>query len=855
MEQARSPIERKLLRSATEICQREPERATAFLVGKGDNGMLRRIHRHRSGAIAATLATLSFVVVTGCGTDDSGGDSSGGSGGTGGTGAEKCLASAGGNLGIDRKPVMDVTAQQQSLNTGATLALQSGALATKATLDTVFTVRNTAQIQAARELRIEKIEVLYTLPANATDDGDPFTCTVEVDGAEKPCADAGVISIVPDGADDKFCTSGARVGNLTIHVRFHKQADNVVRKAVVRISAPGDERYSKSPFNAVLTTKEGTPKLKLSPEVADFGVVKIGACGEKKISMLNSGDAPVLVSRIDVTKTLPKPVSVEIAGKTYKGGETAVFDPPLEVPPQESIPILVTLCPTGPEGYLDVIKVHSNDSATACGADDSCKEGTCVTPGGGGSKYCTATQSAKLIANQSVPCLKIVPQKAVNFGFVPLGTEGVRKVRLESCGSADVEISGLALADDKSGVFGVDTSKVGDLQGKPVAGDNLLKIKQNGVVEVNVVCTPEAEYIDPASGKPAPYVAKLGVVDNTIEPDKTLELSCWGTATNCPTAVASCQQGELIVPQTEVTLVGSQSFAGPNQKIAKFEWKVTKQPKGSEADHVFWPNANTADPKFGTKTKKKDFSGAEVEVISVNIAGEYVFELEVTDDAGNKSCQKAVFALPVIPDEDIHVELLWTTPEDKDKKDTGLGAGADMDLHFAHSKANDTKICQDPPEMCGSQPCYCLGDLDKDGKVDPFFHSLYDCFWFNPDPNWGTTDPSVDDNPGLDLDDTDGWGPENLNLKNAENSATYTVGVHYWDAHGYGDSVATVRIYVLGQLVGEYESTTLSQCDMWWVKQIEWPSGNLLDVGGANGKVTKKYFPKFAKSLGAKCSD
>lgn len=817
---------------------------------------MRRIdNRSRRAALTLAVVAALSASLAACGSDDtSNGNGADATGGGGGGGADKCTTSAGGNLGIDLKPVMDVAAQEKSQSTGATLQLSTGALAADATLDTVFTIRNTAQIGSALELRVEKIELLYSKPANATDTSDPFTCTVEVDGAEKPCADAGVVSVVPDGADAKFCTSGTRSGNLVVHVRFRKQADNVVRKAVLRISAPGDERYKNAPFSSILTTKEGTPKLKLSPEVADFGIIKIGACGEKKVSMLNSGDAPVLVNRIELAKTLPKPVSAEIEGKTYKGGETITFDPPLEVPPQESIPIIVTICPTDPSGFLDVVKVFSNDGATACGADDSCKEGQCVSAAGG-SKYCSAPQTAKLIANQSVPCLKVIPQKAVNFGFVPLGTVGTRKVRLESCGTATVEVSGLALSDDKQAVYKLDTSKIAALGGKPVSADNVLNIKQGEAVEVNVECLPEAEYVDPTSGKPAPYPAKLGIADNTIETDKTLELSCWGTATNCPTAIASCLEGELIVPQTEVHLIGSQSFAGPNQKIVKYEWKVTKQPKGSEADHLFWPNANVADPQFGAKTKKKDFSGTEVDVISINIAGEYVFELEVTDDAGNKSCQKAVLSLPVIPDEDIHVELLWDTPDDLDKKDTGMGAGADLDLHFAHSKSSDTKICKDPPEMCGAQPCYCLGDLDKDGKVDPFFHSLYDCFWFNADPNWGSTDPSIDDNPGLDLDDTDGWGPENLNLKNAENGAIYTVGVHYWDAHGYGDSVATVRIYVLGQLVGEYISTTLSQCDMWWVKQIEWPSGSLLDIGGANGKITKKYFPKFAKSLGAKCSD
>lgn len=778
----------------------------------------------------ALLTATALVALAACGTDNQGGDADASGGGGGAT--SKCDQTAGGEFGVDLRADMQVFHASQSLESGGTVTFETAGLQAGSSTEAVFTVRNAAALTNARELLISGIAVAYSKPDAAADGDKVFECAVVVNGAEKPCADAGKIAIVPDGAPDDFCVSGTRVNSLEVRVRFFQQADNLVRTAVLNLKANGDENFDKTGFIAKLTTKQGTPKIKLSPEIVDFEVVKINESKTKKLTVLNTGDAPLVVDQLEIAMVLPKPISVEVEGQTIAGGTIAKLDPPLTVAPQQSGAILVTFTATGAEGFIDVIKVHSNDAESP--------------------------HSAKLVANQNVPCLKVVPAKSVNFGFVPLGTSGERKLRLESCGAAEVRVTDLGLLEDKNDIFKVDYASVPELGGKPVGEDNPIKLGTNESIEVTLVCTPEAEYVDPSSGKPAPYTAKVNVADNTAAPSKSVELSCWGTKTNCPTAVIVPQEGEEIVPQSELNLIGAQSFAGPNQKVDKWQWKVVKMPTGADANHKFWPNASAPDVKFGAKTKTVDFSGAEVEVISVNIAGEYVFELVVIDDAGNESCAKAVQTIFVIPDEDIHVELLWTTPGDNDKDDSGLGAGADMDLHFTHSNALAAKLCQNPPEICpNGKPCSCQQDLDKDGKVDPFFHGNYDCFWFNANPNWGSATPSVPDNPSLDLDDTDGWGPENLNLKLAENDVEYTVGVHYWDAHSYGSSVATVRIYIKGTLAGEYVSQSMDQCDLWWVKKIAWPSGALLDVeaGKTNGKVTPKYYPTFSKTLGAKCSE
>jgi hypothetical protein len=215
----------------------------------------------------------------------------------------------------------------------------------------------------------------------------------------------------------------------------------------------------------------------------------------------------------------------------------------------------------------------------------------------------------------------------------------------------------------------------------------------------------------------------------------------------------------------------------------------------------------------------------------VNVAGVYNLELEVIDAVGEKSCEPATAQVIVASYDAIHIEVLWDTPADPDQSNQGPEAGADLDLHFTHEYATGP-------------------DLDGDGQPDGWFDNPFDCFWFNPNPNWGSFDPSIDDDPSLDLDDTDGAGPESLSLQIPEDGQSYKVGVHYWHDHGYGDSYATVRIYIYGELVYEVTDVQLTHQDMWEVGSIHWPSGevvpacaaNALSVGGeCPKKITSEY--------------
>ena len=269
-----------------------------------------------------------------------------------------------------------------------------------------------------------------------------------------------------------------------------------------------------------------------------------------------------------------------------------------------------------------------------------------------------------------------------------------------------------------------------------------------------------------------------------------------GAKTTCPTALIKVQEGDEVTAQTTLHLVGSQSFASSGD-IARYKWHV-QQPLGSHA--VFMASDAAPDPTF-----------------TPNVVGTYIFYLEVWDEAGERSCLPAELHVVVNPGDGIRVELLWHTPKDPDHTDVGPQAGADLDLHFLHPFAST------------------LYDLDGDGQPDPYFDGQFECYWFNPNPNWASHDPAVDDDPELDRDDTDGAGPENVNLNLPEYGLTYRVAVHYWDDHGFGDSFATVRIYIHNVLTFQKNDVQLTHHDLWEVATVAWPSGLVTPTTDAGG--------------------
>jgi len=98
-----------------------------------------------------------------------------------------------------------------------------------------------------------------------------------------------------------------------------------------------------------------------------------------------------------------------------------------------------------------------------------------------------------------------------------------------------------------------------------------------------------------------------------------------------------------------------------------------------------------------------------------------------------------------------------------------------------------------------------------------------DCHWRNENPDWGLPGV-VKDNPVYSGDVTDGYGPESIYLKQPYEEGIYQCKVNCWEDNGYGNSTATVTIWIND--VQEFQdSKELSEGEVWDCASIEWPLG------------------------------
>jgi hypothetical protein len=390
----------------------------------------------------------------------------------------------------------------------------------------------------------------------------------------------------------------------------------------------------------------------------------------------------------------------------------------------------------------------------------------------------------QLVANGAGPCVRVNPSR-VDFGGKAVGQRAVIDVEITSCSDKPLEIRALEIADDPAGVYDVDTSAL----------TFPLTLDQNASVTVPVSFTPTTAALF-EGGEFVRETGLLRITSNAIIAEYDVQLSGFGTDGSCPQAVITVTEGDEVLPQTNLHLSARNSTATAGQ-ITRWEWSVV-QPQGSAS--VFFPATNRQDVTF-----------------EANIVGEYLFRLKVWDALGTESCSQAEYTVIVTSDEAIRVELLWNTPSDSNQSDTGFdafmnSAGTDVDLHFLHPRANGQ-----------------------------WFDSKFDCSWVNKNPDWGGAGTS--DNPRLDRDDTDGAGPENLNLSTPEFGTSYTVGAHYWDDWSFGMSETTVRVYIYGQRRFQWDRVPLNKADMWTVARIEWPSQNVTGITTPqNGPVIERNF-------------
>jgi hypothetical protein len=590
---------------------------------------------------------------------------------------------------------------------------------------------------------------------------------------------------------------GASNSELRLAVQY-RRIDDQPRTAKLQIVS---DAVNASNFEMDVVVEQGEATMVVSPDLVNFKNIQAGEAPVQDVNILNIGNAKLLISQFVLSGD--SYFSVLIGEQTYEMNQEVVFDPPLEIDPQQKTTFQVRFAPVDAVPSSAELIIFANTSNSLDGY---------VLP---------------ITGNDLGPCIEVIPN-AVNFGAKLMGgTMSEIDVTVQSCGKEPLEIiqARLSTPEDESdetltalgvtassGQFSLDFTE-GTVDGNPPTSALpwTLMVGGQGLFAVRYT-TPDTESPKDANGSPIPDRGFVVLQTNAFTEWVPVELTGYSVPVLCPTAVIEIEEGTNVIPQTTLHLDGTSSVATSGATINDYKWSVN-QPTGSVSQLL--PGDTFPTPVF-----------------EVNVAGEYVFQLSVWDTTGWESCEPATQVVVVTPDEAIHVELLWSTLGDPDEFDEGPKVGTDLDLHVVH-------------EYSGGQ------DLDGDGLADGYFDEKWDCFWYNPFPEWGTVDPNLDDNPGLDRDDTDGAGPENMNLSVPEDGITYKVGVHYWKdpkspdfPMGFGPSLATVRVYIFGQEVWKKEDVNLVEKDMWEVCEIAWPEQTVKPIFGL-GPGGMKIIPNY----------
>ena len=290
--------------------------------------------------------------------------------------------------------------------------------------------------------------------------------------------------------------------------------------------------------------------------------------------------------------------------------------------------------------------------------------------------------------------------------------------------------------------------------------------------------------------KPQTVGLKTGTLsfesNDPSQPTFEVALRGEGTTEACPTAVAEARvsggglyTGLLTTIPLKNVELRARDAASPNGAIVAYDWAFVSRPIGSTSRLT--PSSAVANP-----------------MLFLDVAGIYELELRVTDEANAMSCAPSRVTIEARPDEDLSIELTWETPSDADQNDD---FGTDLDLHYKRAGGD-------------------WGDR------------LYDIFWQNTTSDWGViNDPS--DDPSLDIDDTDGKGPENINHDNPP-TGLYRIGVYYYDDNGFGASYATVRAYSSGVLIYEGRDKYMQSETFFW---------DVIEINEAGQVVVTQGFP------------
>ena len=510
------------------------------------------------------------------------------------------------------------------------------------------------------------------------------------------------------------------------------------------------------------------PELRLNPRVLDFERVAANGTRTLTATANNVGTEVLYFNSMNLSGSTD--FSVMIDGQDPLATPAVLADPDGDgvegLAPQGSFEISVTYAPASEGADSGQLSIQTNDP---------------ISP----------ISTLELTANGATPCIEVVPADGLAFGAGLVNAANEKSLVISSCGGQPLEISSISLSDDTDAAFTLVQADIDEIIAAPLPAQQPDQDPPSRLL--TVVFTPDAEEV---------YDGTIIIQSNdSFQPTLEVPLSGRGLQNVCPEPQV-VQDTFNVLPLDIITLDGSASVDedGTNGRPSEYEWVVIDRPEDSTAVPVERYN-NPARPADGGPA---DDPSTPQAFFFVDLAGDYVIELRVTDDQGltapSDICPDPVATVYITatPDGGILAQMTWTTPADDNETDN---IGTDVDLHMLHP-------------------------MNRGWNVEPG-----DCYYANTNPDWGQFGNPADDCT-LDIDDTNGAGPENISVDTPQNTdalgGLYEVGVLYYRSDIFGGaqlgaSLVTMRIFLQGVLAWEGSRELDRTGYFWHVVGIQWP--------------------------------
>ncbi len=323
--------------------------------------------------------------------------------------------------------------------------------------------------------------------------------------------------------------------------------------------------------------------------------------------------------------------------------------------------------------------------------------------------------------------------------FGDVGAEKSQNLVIKSEGSADLTIQSMRIELGNSSGEG----DPGFVIKQPVAPGT--KIKVGNAITVPVTCRNSTEFPETVQGELV--IDNNDITEYGKNSSVVVRLECGPKRENAPKAVLECKPEEIPVLGW-AQLDGSKSTDYDGKKDGlKYLWRFKKTPAGTGATIV----------DFDDKTKPitNVLSDSQKATFQALMQGPYTISLVVQNTEGALSAP-ASCDINSVPDDDLRIKMLWNNKD------------ADVDLHLI-----------------------APGGSYADPNTDCYF---YNCApqYAGRRPDWGEPDVDKDD-PGLDIDNTTGMGPETAFINKPANG-TYKAIVQSYDLES-GPTTVVVKVY------------------------------------------------------------